>query len=592
MGDSQNIFKKMISLITYKKNYSPEEFYIPENPEEPDKEKEENNQKTIKRHSDKKGKKRYKKPILLTEEKTHSRKETTKADDKVISNCISANVEYIRNKFNASTNKDLAIRYLTIAGKYKGFTCYLKGISDKNAINDYIIRPLLNFRQFGELIDENCLLDYIFESVIETNQTTKITSPSDAIYEILSGNTILYVESCSFYLSCETKAEIGRSVDNPQTEGSVIGAQEAFTESLLTNISLIRKLVKNNNLTTETFKLGSATQIHCAVMYMKGIVNPAIVQEVKRRIESIKTDYITGSGFLEQFIEDNSLSILPTILLTERPDKAALNIIEGRVLIMIDRMPFAQIVPVTATAFLSSAEDHILRWQYSTFTKVIRFFALFTAILLPGLYIAITNFHQEMIPTDLLIAIAKAKEQVPFPSLVEVLLMEVSFELIREAALRVPGIIGNTLGIIGALILGQAAVQANIVNPVLIIVVSVTGLSNFAIPNYNFAFGLRIMRFFFIIAGALLGLYGVTVMFTILLAWILSYKSFGVPYISPLFSRTGAASDLLIKRPDWKIEYRPDYLNPLSEKRQPHISRKWRLYNPATVHDKEGESDK
>jgi spore germination protein KA len=235
---------------------------------------------------------------------------------------------------------------------------------------------------------------------------------------------------------------------------------------------------------------------------------------------------------------------------------------------------------MTLTSLLHSPEDHALKWQYSTAIRFIRLVAIGIATFLPGLYVALTNFHQEMIPTDLLIAIAKAKENVPFPTIVEVLLMEVSFELIREAGIRIPGIIGNTLGIIGALILGQAAVQANIVSPILIIVVAVTGLGNFAVPNFSLAFGIRLIRFAFILAATILGFYGIAILLVIFAGFVMDMRCFGVPYYSPLAPRTRRSYDLILTWPVWKQEYRPDYLNPLREKRQPEISMKWKKEEP------------
>jgi spore germination protein KA len=324
---------------------------------------------------------------------------------------------------------------------------------------------------------------------------------------------------------------------------------------------------------------------------LKDIANPALVGEVKRRIESLDADYITGDGILEQFIEDNPYSIIPTILTTERPDRTASHIVEGKVAIVVEGTPFAKIAPVTAYSFIHSPEDSFMRWPFGTSLRFIRLFALFVTILLPGLYVAVTNFHQEMIPTDLLLAIVKAKENVPFPTVVEVILMELSFELIREAGIRIPGIIGNTLGIIGALILGQAAVQANIVSPVLVIVVAVTGLGNFAIPNYSLALALRIMRFFFILFAAALGFYGITIGVALFSAHFYSLKSFGVPFFAPIAPKTRKSKDVFTKLPAYEQELQPDYVNAQKVRRQPNVSRKWLEQDPEPGHSRKKDSD-
>ena len=249
---------------------------------------------------------------------------------------------------------------------------------------------------------------------------------------------------------------------------------------------------------------------------------------------------------------------------------------EGRVAIVMHGSPFVLVVPVTSNDIMYSAEDQYLRFPYSNLLRIIRILALLMSLLLPAIFLAITNYHHEMIPTDLLLAILSAREKVPFPSVVEVFLMEISFELIREAGIRIPGPIGPTLGIIGALILGQAAVEANIVSPILIIVVAVTGLGSFAIPNFSAGFAFRILRFGFIILSAISGFLGITVGLVLMGLWMVNAKSFGVPFVSPVAPRTsGGFSDAVLKSPVWKQEKRPDYMNAKKGRKQPHISRRW-----------------
>ncbi len=592
MGNNSGFIKQALSLITYKKTKDVKDFYIPEVNEkgnEPKREYVGNSTKTNSGNTKKVKKYRgIKKPVLLDHSLKHENQRD--ADDSIVSPNIESNKSYLEQKFNYPANKDIIIREFTVASKYKAFIAYLDGMVDRITINNFILRPLLIRNQLN---DENlgCQLDFILQSVIETNQAKKVTDPDEAIYEILVGNTLLYVDGCDFYLTNETKGYDKRAVDKPLTEGVVMGAQEAFNETLRTSVTLIRKQIKNNNLTTEFLKIGERNKNLCAVMYIRGLTNPAIVDEVKRRINGIKTDMVIGDGMLEQFIEDNPGSIFPTVLTTERPDRASAHIMEGKVAILVEGSPFAKIVPVTLPSLMHSPEDSFLKWQFGSFIRIIRFMSAFIAIMLPGLYVAATNFHQEMIPTDLLIAIAKAKENVPFPTIVEVLLMEFSFELIREAGIRIPGIIGNTLGIIGALILGQAAVQANIVSPVLIIIVALTGLGNFAIPNFGLAFGARILRFIFIFAGAFLGFYGVAVAAVIVTAYQMNIKSFGVPYYSTVSPKVRKSMDVLFRWPLWMQELRPDTVNALDIRRQPEISRKWTQEAPNIRKDTEDNND-
>lgn len=573
MDKKKNFLTDVISFITYKDKNNSKVFHIPEANEvkKAEEKKTENKSNTA---SDVK-RKEVKKPLTVSEFNTGKESEKNKADDTNISTEIEKNMKYMKEKFNFPANKDIVLREFIIAEKHKSFIIYLDGMVDKNIINNFILRPLLKENNFKD-INKGCQLDHILTSVLETNQISRINRPDEAVYEILTGNTLVYVDGCNYYISNETKGFPTRGVEKPVVEGVIQGAQEAFNETLRTNITLIRKLIKNPNLTTEFLKIGKRSSLQCAVMYIEGLTNPAIIDEVKRRINNISIDYSQGDGMLEQLIEDNTYSLIPTILTTERPDRAASYIIEGRVAILVEGSPFAKIVPVTIYTFIHSIEDTFMKWPFGTLLRYIRLLGIFFASLLPGLYVAITNFHQEMIPTDLLIAIAKAKENVPFPTIVEVLLMEISFELIREAGIRIPGVIGNTLGIIGALILGQAAVQANIVSPVLIIVVAITGLGNFAVPNPSLALGIRIIRFVYILLGAFLGFYGITVGLLMTGAYMVDQKSFGVPFVAPVAPKTARSGDLIERKPMWMQQRRPDFLNPMDDSRQPEVSRKWR----------------
>jgi spore germination protein KA len=460
---------------------------------------------------------------------------------------------------------------------------------DRNIVNRDILSPLLREREYSS--SEECNLEYILNSVLETNEVERVTTFQDVILKVLMGDTGLYVDNCNYYIFSETKGYDKRPVDKPQIESVITGSQEAFNENLRTNTTLIRRIVKNNNLIIEYIKIGERSNKQCAIIYISGLANPALINEVKRRISSISTDLVLGDGVLEQYIEDSPFSLVPTILNTERPDRTAANILEGKVAIIAEGEPAALIVPVTLSELLHSPEDMSVRIFSGSLLRLIRVIALFLATFLPAIYISITNFHQEMIPTELLIAIGSARENVPFPTIVEVLFMEFSFEIIREAGVRVPGSLGSTIGIVGALILGQAAVQASIISPILIIIVSITGLGNFAIPNVSIAFAIRIMRILFIIAGASLGFYGMAILMVALGALVVDMKSFGVPFLTLISPKGRKSYDLLRRKPVWKQEFRPDYVNPLDVRRQPDISRQWTVEEPEQVHEKEDSSD-
>lgn len=591
MDEKKSGLSSFLKAISYKKKEKVEEFYIPEVEEnrEDHKEQEQEDDRRRKKAHKSKNSREMKQPVSPTPVSEIKKEGAERDSENELPSTIEENIDFIKERFNAKVNKDIIIRQFMVGGKYKAFIAYLDGMVDRTTINSFILRPLL--KEISEEVPGSCQLEYILSNVLETNQAKKIEKPEDVIYDILTGNTCLYVDGCNYYLSNETKGYDKRGVEKPVVEGVVKGAQEAFNENLRTNITLLRRIIKNNRLTTEFIKIGSLNQNYCAIVYLDGIVNPAIVKEVKRRIKSIKTDFVMGDGFVEQFIEDHPMSLVPTVLTTERPDRTSSHIIEGKVAIIGEGVPFAIIVPVTIGSMIHSPEDSSLRWQYGSMLRLIRLGALFIATLLPGIYMALTNFHREMLPTDLLIAIGKARENVPFPTIIEILLMELSFELIREAGIRIPGIIGNTIGIIGALILGQAAVQANLVSPVMIIIVSVTGLGNFAIPNFSLAFAARLVRILFIILGAALGFYGISLGIVASAALLSNLKSFGVPFLTLLAPKTRGSNDMILKKPVWLQELRPDYVNALKIERQPDISRGWRKQDADVTKPGEEEED-
>ena len=495
-----------------------------------------------------------------------------------ISPDIKVSLAVIKREFHVPQNIDVVIREFKLAGEVDACIVFLDGMADRNTINDFILRQIMSPVPFANYRG-GCRMEYIAGSVLAVNQTQKLDQYKDVVLQVLMGVTAIFIDGCDTCLAVETRGFEKRSIEKPATEAVVRGAQEAFTENLKTNVTQIRRIIKNKNLIHETVIVGRGTNSLISILYIRGIANPAAVREVKRRVKSIETDMILASGMLEELIEDSPWMIIPQVLTTERPDRTASHLMEGKVAIINEGSPFAIVVPVTFHSLLQSPEDYFIRWQYGTLTRLIRTLAFFMALLLPGLYIAMTNYHQEMIPTDLLESIARNREVVPFPTIVEVLMMEISFELIREAGIRVPGIIGTTMGIIGALILGQAAVAANIVSPILIIIVAVTGLGNFAIPNYSLAYGVRVLRFFFIAMGGVLGFFGISAGMVMAAAAALSMKSFGVPFLSPAWPKA-TGPDQIIRFPVWLDEERPDTVNPLNKRKQAEIARGWTRGEP------------
>ncbi len=487
---------------------------------------------------------------------------------------LRANIARMKKEFNVPTNKDVIIREFKVARKTNAFIFYIDGMVNKNTVNDFILRPLMVQEHFIDF-EEGCLIDYIVDNVLSINQVIKEKDYKKIVDYVLNGVTAIFVDGCEECLIIENQGYEKRSVDRPVTENIIRGSQEGFNENMRTNIALIRRIIKNKNLVTEIMHVDKTNKTNCAVLYIEGIANPDIIREVKRRINNLNIDFISGNGMLEELISDQVLMPFAQISTTERPDRAAANIMDGKVILVMEGTPFVSSIPLSFFETLQSPEDYSLKWQFATFLRYLRLFALFATLLLPGLYGAIVLFHQEMIPSELLNSIVKSRENVPFPTIIEIILMEISFELIREGGIRVPGVIGNTLGIVGALILGQAAVQAQLVSPILIIIIAVVGISSFAIPSYSMAFVLRLLRFVFIFFGTFIGFYGISVALVITSGLACSLKSFGVPYLTPVAPKTKANRDVIATLPGYKQKLRPDYANPLNKHKGGKVTEEW-----------------
>ncbi|MFZ5988571.1 MAG: spore germination protein [Bacillota bacterium] len=496
-----------------------------------------------------------------------------------VSKSLSENLEYLKKTYSVPDNGDIIIREFDIVAKDKvipAFMIFFDGMSDRKVISDNILQPLMLLSNLEIKGREEDLGKFIKNHLLPFNQIKVTKKLSDVIDDVNFGGGGLFVDGIDTAFMCDVKGWEHRGVDRPNTELVIRGPQEGFTELLRTNTALIRKILKDEDLVAESIAVGKRSKTPCSLMYIKDIANDSLVEEVRRRLKGIKLDYIFDSGELEQLLEDSSFMATPQVIATERPDRVASMLTEGKVAVVLHGSPFVLVMPTTNNDLLHSPEDAYVRFPYANLLRTVRIVAIFMSLLLPGIYVAITNFHHEMIPTDLLLAIEASRERVPFPSVVEILIMEFAFELIREAGIRIPGPIGPTLGIIGALILGQAAVAANIVSPILIIVVAVTGIGSFAIPSFGLAFAFRILRFGYIFLAAMSGFLGIT--FGLFLQGILlcAAKSFGVPFMAPFGPKTfGGFTDQFLRGPIWTQEKRPDFLNVKSEEKQPKVSRQW-----------------
>ena len=482
---------------------------------------------------------------------------------------------------------------------YKAFLLYIDGMVDSDLINKFVLDPLM-LRNTSNTFDGTLkqeqnslnpknsitikkiknfnLEDYIYSNLMPQNSLKKISKLTDALQGANSGDCVLFVDTINVAFDIDVKGFKQRSIDSPNNEVIIKGSQEAFVENLRTNTSLLRRIINNENLIIENTTVGNISKTKIAICYMNNIANPKLVNEVKYRLNNLELDSIFSSGQLEQLIEDDDYIGIPSLLSTERPDKCASFLMQGRVVLLLNGTPYATVAPAVLIDFLSSPEDNNLKVFFANFLRVLRFLAYFITLLAPAFFIAITNFHQELIPTELLFSILASRERVPFPIIFELLLMEISFELIRESSLRVPGPVGSTLGIVGALILGDAAVSAHIVSPILIIIVAITGLSSFAIPDFSFSFHLRVYRFLFILIAYIAGFLGIGLGLFVYIAMLCSMKSFGVDFASPLTPYLSLGQNGYFVKPVWKQEERETYIMPKKLYSQPKISKKWK-YN-------------
>ena len=510
------------------------------------------------------------------------------------------NLNYVKTKYNLLINSDIITRefILNARGKqYNAFLLYIDGMVDSQILNDFVLEPLMmrnrnnlfnneQNRVISEELPNNItikkikkfnLAEYVQNCLIPQNNVEYQSSFEKIFSGVNSGNCALFVDTLNVAFDIDVKGFKQRGIDKPENEIVINGSHEAFVENIRTNTSLLRRFTNNENLVIESLEVGKITKTKCAVCYMCNIANNDLVAEVKYRINNLDVDSILSTGQLDQLISDSDSLGLPKSISTERPDNAAQHLLEGRVVVLVNGSPFALILPAIMIDFLTSPEDRNLKNIFSNFLRFIRIISSFFALLLPGLYLAITSFHIEIIPTELLYSILAARESVPFPVIFEILIMEISFEIIREASLRVPSAIGSTIGIVGAIVIGQAAVSAGIVSPILIIIVAITALSSFAIPDYAFSFHLRVFRFLFILLGYVGGFLGIGTGLFVYLSIICNMESFGVSYSMPYSKMQNLKRTGIILPPIWKRENRALFLSTKKVKKQEHISMKWKM---------------
>lgn len=437
-------------------------------------------------------------------------------------------------KGSLGEESDIRIREFCIGpnDEYKVALIFIDGMADTAFITDAIMKPLMHLERYDPTEHSKLTLDDLRKKVICAGEITPYTNYEEIINACINGSTILLLDGEGGALGIDTKGWDIRSIAEPQTEAVVRGPREGFTENLRTNVTLIRRKIRSSKLKIESMKIGRKTRTEVVISYIEGVARPEIVELVKKRLKAIKVDAILDSGYIEEYITDNPLSLFSSVGFTEKPDVAAAKILEGRVGIIVDGSPFALTVPMFFVESFQMSEDYYTKPVFASITRLMRMVAYMLAIFAVPVFIALTTFHQELIPTTLLLSLIDAKEGTPFPAFFETLIMLLAFEILREAGLRLPRAVGQAVSIVGALIIGEAAVSAGLVGTAVVITVALSAVASYTVPSQ--AETISILRIIMLLVATLLGGYGLGIGFLIILTKLARMRSFGVPYLGML----------------------------------------------------------
>jgi len=472
-------------------------------------------------------------------------------------------------------SNDVVIRELVIrsAGSIRGALVYIDGMIHAKILNDNVISPLIHCECRIDMRENSAdTLGDIGRLILPANQVSEVKTLRDAYSGFLSGDAVLFADGEDRALVINAKGWEQRAVDEPGGEAVVRGPRECFVENIRTNTSLLRRKIRNPDLIFEAMTVGERTKTNVMIAYLSGLAKAELVDMVKARLGAISADAILESGYIEQYIEDSPGSLFATVGYTEKPDTAAAKILEGRVAILVDGTPFVLTVPLLFIENFQSSEDYYFRPYFATLLRIVRFIGYFTTLFAPALYVAITTFHRELIPISLLFTMAAAREGIPFPAFVESLIMIITFEILREAGVRLPRSVGQALSIVGALVVGEAAVSAGLIGAPMVIVVAITAVSGFVVPNLTDS--AAVLRFIYLILGAVLGGFGITLGFLGTLVHASALESFGYPFLSPIapFDPTGTM-DLVIRAPLRFMIRRPKGLAADIQRRKANVLR-------------------
>nr|WP_254901170.1 spore germination protein [Tuberibacillus sp. Marseille-P3662] len=500
-------------------------------------------------------------PKIMENAHSYTKKQQTPSFEVTIYKDLQKNINNIQSMMDNPS--DLIVKKASLGGYDRDCAIiYIDGLVKTDYISQRLIKSIHSFNKY---VDDNiskddgeAIINALQYDALPASEVDRVRTLDDVTLPLLSGNTAIFIDGLDQVIMVDTKGWKSRSIEPPVTEAVVRGPRVGFIENIRTNTSMIRRSIRDPNLRMKSIKVGRRSKADVTITYLDGVVNPALVKETVRRLKSIDLDDVESSGDIEQWIEDSFLSPFPQVQHTERPDRVRAALVQGRVGILTDNSPFALIVPVTFGQLFHSAEDYYERWLLASFIRMLRYIAAFFSVFLPGLYVALVAYHPGMIPTKLAFSIAATREGVPFPSLIEALIMEGIMELLREAGLRLPQPIGQTIGIVGGLVIGEAAVTAGIVSPIMVIIVALTAISSFSLPSYSLAISLRLLRFAIMFAAAIFGLYGLVLIYIMINVHFTNMKSFGIPYATPFAPQLYSDfKDLVVRVPLTMMSRRP-----------------------------------
>lgn len=465
--------------------------------------------------------------------------------NRTISGDYESDVTQLKKLLHFPENCDAVFREIRCAD-FRICAVLIDGMADNVRVEDFVLRAA---QQRHEAIPIENRVERLLEQTVSVAQAKTAVEIQEILSSVLSGMAALIVEGADAAIVMDVRGFACRKVDKPTNESVVFGAKEGFVENLRANLTLIHRYLQTPDLVTELLSVGEEAPLRVAILHVEGVTNADALALVRKRLSDIRVPSVRGAGQLQQLIEDDSMAIAPQMLMTERPDRAASALADGQFVLVADGSPCVLAAPCCLFTLLQASDDAFARWQYGTYMRIVRFVGMLLTVFLPGTYVALTTYHTHLIPMELLSSIAETRVNVPFPVLFEVLVMELAFFMINEANLRIPSQVGSSIGIIGALVLGQAAAEASVISPILIIIIAISGLGCYCMPDYSMTVALILCRLLIVVSAAALGLYGIALGLVLILGRLCAMESFGVPFLAPIAPKRPHNPDFLVRFP-------------------------------------------